>query len=110
MNKRRYPRISIAGLQADISDGKGFFTGTVSDISRAGMSLHDIPRKMDPNAEILSVIIDGHGTHFKLLMKQRWEAATGNYKVIGGQLENSPWDWTEFVMQHEPQTDDIFWE
>lgn len=108
MNQRRHPRIPINGLQADISDGKGFFTGTVTDISRFGMSLNDIPLKMDPDADILSVIIEGQGTHFKLLIRQKWESASGLYKVIGGQIENSPWDWTEFVMQHEPDADDIW--
>ncbi len=109
MNKRRHPRIPIRGLNADISDGKGFFTGRVTDISRFGMSLGEIPKKLDANADILSVIIDGKGAHFKLLMKQKWEShTTDTSKIIGGQIENSPWDWAEFVMQLEPEQDDIW--
>jgi hypothetical protein len=108
MNKRRHPRIPIRGLTADISDGKGFFTGSVTDISRFGMSLNHIPSDLDPDADILSVIIDGQGAHFKLLVKQKWESGNGKSKIIGGQIENSPWDWTEFVMQLEPDQDDIW--
>lgn len=108
MDKRRHPRIPIRGLSADISDGKGFFTGTVMDISRFGMSFNHIPKTLDGDADILSVIIDGQGTHFKLLIKQKWESDTGNSKTIGGQIENSPWDWAEFIMQLEPDKDDIW--
>jgi len=108
MDKRKYPRVPIRGLNADISDGKGFFTGTVMDISRVGMSLDQIPKTLDGNADILSVIIDGQGNHFKLLVKQKWEIESGKTKIIGGQIENSPWDWTEFIMGIEPDQDDIW--
>lgn len=109
MNQRKHPRIPVSGLQADISDGKGFFTGMVADISRYGMALNEIPVKLDPEADILSVIIEGHGAHFKLLVKQKWEiSTTAMHKVIGGQIENSPWDWTEFVILHEPEDDDLW--
>ena len=72
------------------------------------MSLDRIPKNLDPDADILSVIVDGQGSHFKLLVKQKWETDAGVVKVIGGQIENSPWDWTEFVMQLEPGQDDIW--
>jgi hypothetical protein len=108
MDKRRHPRIPVRGLRADISDGKGFFTGTVMDISHAGMSLTHIPKHLDANADILSVIVDGQGSHFKLLVKQKWENEGGNSKIIGTQIENSPWDWTEFIAQLEPEQDDIW--
>lgn len=108
MDKRRHPRIPIRGLRADISDGKDFYTGTVMDISRFGMSLNRIPKNLDASADILSIIIDGQGTHFKLLVKQKWENDNETSKTIGGQIENSPWDWTEFIMQLEPEQDDIW--
>lgn len=108
MEKRRYPRIPTRGLQADISDGKGFYSGTVTDISRVGVSLGEISQALDPDADILSVIVDGDGAHFKLLIKQKWETSAGKFKVIGGQIEHSPWDWTEYVKQLEPDGDDLW--
>lgn len=107
MDKRRYPRIPIRGLSADISDGNGFFSGTVTDISQAGMSLNHISRHLDSDAQILSVIVEGQGAHFKLLVKQKWESTTGEFKAIGTQIENSPWDWTDFVGKHETEEDDV---
>lgn len=108
MNQRKFPRIPMSGLQADISDGKGFYTGQVTDISRNGLSLIDVPARLDPKAHILSVIVEGPGAHFKLLMKQRWESSSGHYKAIGGEIEDSPWNWMQFVMQYESDEDDLW--
>lgn len=99
----------IAQIEADISDGKGFFTGTVQDISRFGLSISNVPKRLDNAADIYSVILDGPGTHFKLLAKPVWEEDDGLSKTIGAQIENSPWTWTEYVMRHEPHSDDELW-
>ena len=102
MNKRKHPRITISHIEADISDGRGFYTGTVQDISRFGLSITNIPKRLDKDADIYSVILDGPGTHFKLLARPVWEQEDGLNKRIGAQIENSPWTWTEYVMRHEP--------
>ena len=101
MDKRRHPRIVIENIEADISDGKGFFNGVVVDISRFGISISDIPKRLDNSADIYSVILDGPGIHFKLLVRPIWEKQNGYSKTIGAQIENSPWTWAEFVMNHE---------
>ncbi|MEE4166120.1 MAG: PilZ domain-containing protein [Desulfocapsaceae bacterium] len=102
MNQRKHPRIAIPRIEADISDGRGFYNGTVNDISRFGISISNIPKRLDTSAEMYSIILDGPGTHFKLLARPVWEEADGVSKTIGAQIENSPWTWTEFVMRHEP--------
>ena len=101
MQKREYPRLEIANIQADVSDGKGFFTGEVKDLSRFGLAITDIPRDLDNSSDIYSVILDGPGTHFKLLVRPIWELDDGVSKTIGARIENSPWTWTEFVMRQE---------
>ncbi len=106
MNQRKHPRISIPHIEADISDGRGFYTGTVSDISRFGLSISNIPKRLDKSAEMYSVILEGPGTHFKLLARPVWATEDGTSKTIGAQIENSPWTWTEFVMRHEPVPED----
>lgn len=108
MNKRRHPRIAVTGMVADISDDKGFFTGTVHDISRFGMALDGIPEKMNAHAKHLTVIVDGLGGHFKLRVAPRWETVAGRQKIVGGQIEHSPIAWTDFVMRFEPKDDDIW--
>lgn len=107
MEKRRYPRMALQGIVADISDGKGFFSGRVHDISRFGLSLNDIPKKIDEHA-LLTIIVDGRGGHFKLRMKPCWDATAGMQKIIGGEIEQTSFAWTEFVKQFEPASDDIW--
>lgn len=101
--------MALTGMVADISDGRGFFSGTVHDISRAGLALDDIPPKMNSQAEYLTVIIDGQGVHFRLKIIPRWETIAGSQKIIGGQIEKTPFAWTEFVIRFEPKDDD-FWD
>ncbi len=106
---RKHPRMTIPHIEADISDGKGFFTGTVQDISRFGLSISDIPKRLDRTADIYSVILDGPGTHFKLLARPIWEEDDGLSKTIGAVIENSPWTWTEYVMRQEPEQEEDIW-
>ena len=101
--------MNISHIEADISDGKGFFTGMVTDISRFGLSITDVPNRLDESADIYSVILDGPGTHFKLLARPVWEEDEGGSKTIGAQIENSPWTWTEYVMRHEPEDEENIW-
>lgn len=108
MEKREHPRMEIPDLQADISDGKGFYTGTVKNISRFGLAISDIPRNIDKTSDIYSVILDGPGTHFKLLVRPVWDEDDGAGKTIGAQIENSPWTWTEYVMRQESVANDRF--
>lgn len=108
IEKRRHKRMALNGMSADISDGRGFFTGKVRDISRYGLALDDIPSQMNPHSEYLTIIIDGQGGHFKLKVRPRWETTTGNQKSIGGQIENTSFAWTEFVMRYEPEKNDIW--
>lgn len=108
MNKRRHPRIAMTGMVADISDGRGFYTGMVHDISRYGLALEDIPAKINSHVDHLTVIVDGQGGHFKLRVNPKWEDVAGRQKLIGGRIEHCSIAWTNFVMHFEPEPDDIW--
>lgn len=101
MQIREYPRLEVPHIQAEVSDGKGFFTGSVKNISRFGLAITDIPVDLDNSSEIYSVILDGPDSHFKLLVRPVWETDDGISKTIGIRIEISPWTWTEFVMRQE---------
>ena len=96
--------MEVLDLQADISDGNDFFTGTVKNISRFGLAMTDIPDALNQDAEMYSVILDGPGIHFKLLVRPMWEYTDDGGKTIGAMIENSPWTWTDYVMGKEPLT------
>ena len=72
-------------------------------MSRFGLAIADISPDLDRDSDIYTVIIDGPGTHFKLLVRPVWEKDDGNSKTIGARIENSPWTWTDFVMRQETQ-------
>jgi hypothetical protein len=110
MQKREYPRIEVPHLQADVSDGKGFFNGSVKNISRFGLAISNLPFDLDDTSDLYSVIIDGPGTHFKLLVRPVWETNDGISKTIGTRIENSPWTWTEFVIRQETLSDHLLTE
>lgn len=108
MNMRKHPRIAMTGMVADISDGKGFFSGTVHDISRFGLSLEDIPAKLNSHVDHLTVIIDGRGGHFKLRLSPTWETVNGRQKLVGGRIDQYSAAWTNFVMNFEPEPEDVW--
>jgi hypothetical protein len=108
MEKRRHPRIGNIPYLVDISDGVGFYTGYVNNLSRFGICLQDIPNRLNQHAEKLSVVISGGGQNFKIKARARWTEQQKYSKNIGLEIVNAPWGWTEFVMEKEPPQDDIW--
>jgi len=99
---RGHPRMDVLEIQADISDGNEFFSGTVKNISRFGLAISDIPDTLDRDSDMYSIILDGPGIHFKLLVRPVWEQHDDGHRTIGAVIENSPWTWTDYVMGKEP--------
>ncbi len=110
MEKRQHQRMSVAGLQADISDGIGFYAGTVGDISRKGMHLVDLPARIDDTVTEMIVVIAGKNRSFKMLLEPKWASLQDKQKSVGFEIINTPWEWTEFVTGFEPQMEEDVWE
>lgn len=108
MEKRKHQRMEVKNLWADVSDGKGFFSGTVSDLSRFGLCMSDLPGKFDNNSQRISIVISGQGKNFKMLVRPRWSQKEANQKCVGVEIMNAPWGWTEFVMNFEPAPPDVW--
>jgi len=106
MENRRHQRMAIKNLWADVSDGKGFFSGVVTDLSRFGLRMTDLPGKLDNNSQRFSIVLSGHGKNFKILAKPRWSHKETTQKSVGVEIVNAPWGWTEFVMNFEPTSVD----
>lgn len=101
MEKRRHQRITVNNIWADVSDGKGFFSGEVTDLSRFGLRMTDLPEKLDNSSQRLSIVVSGYGKNFKMLVRPRWSQKELNQKSVGVEIINAPWGWTEFVMDFE---------
>lgn len=110
MENREYHRMEVLGLSADISDGVGFFPGLVNDVSRFGMRMVDLPKRIDEKAKKMTVVISGLGRNFKMLVRPRWSEQVGLRKMVGFEIVNSPWEWTEFVMKYEPKKEQDVWD
>jgi hypothetical protein len=108
MEKRRHQRMTVDSLWADVSDGRGFFSGMVTDLSRFGLGVTDLPVKLDHTSQRFSIVISGHGRNFKMLVKPRWVKTATGRKWVGVEILNAPWAWTEFVMAFKPQPVDVW--
>lgn len=106
MQNRQFPRIENSNMLADISDGKRFFSGYVSNLSRSGLCIEDIPQRMDHKARKVSVVLSGKEGTFKMVTCPRWSWQRGSSKSLGLEILNAPVGWAEFVMQHEPVSQD----
>ena len=102
MERRKYQRIAMENLSVDVSDGIGFFPGVVSDVSRFGISIADLPMRLNGDVKKMTVVVSGQGGHFKMNIRPRWSAKDGLRKSVGAEITNAPWGWTEFVMNFEP--------
>lgn len=108
MNKRRYKRMEVPGLLVDVSDGIGFFSGTVIDISRFGLLLDDISSRFNDKASNVSIVVSAKGRSFKMMATSKWVDEENHKKRVGIKILNAPWDWTEFVMESEPSEGEAF--
>ena len=106
MNKRKHTRITIEGLDVDISDGIGFSSGSANNISRFGIGLTNVANKLSIDEDNYTVVISGHNNGFKLKVDPKWEEVNGHSKIIGVEIHNAPLAWTEFVKNLEPKPDD----
>mgnify|MGYP002631874701 CR=1 FL=1 len=108
MNKRRHQRVEIPNLIANLSDGVDSFSGTVRDVSRVGILLADIPKRLNNLGEQLSVVISAKGKKFKMLVIPKWVSGDNSEKIMGLAILDAPIDWTMFVMDYEPKYEDIW--
>lgn len=106
MEKRRHERIENQHILADLSDGTGFFTGTVKDFSRFGLLLDDVPKRLDETSAQMSVVIQNATESFKFKAKTRWTKKQAVSKMIGFEIVDAPWGWAEFVIKNEDEPKD----
>ena len=102
MDKRRHQRITLKNLSVDVYDGHRFFSGIVSDVSRFGFCINDLPKNLYEDVKKMTVVISGQGKHFKMTVKPRWSARDNLTKSVGAEILDAPWDWIDFVMDFEP--------
>ena len=90
---------------ADVFDGKGVFSGTVEDLSRKGIQLKNIPKRLNDKVKKFSVVVSDGARSFKLLARPRWTRKRSISQTLGVEIVKAPLGWTEFVMSLEQPAD-----
>ena len=108
MSKRRHQRVEVRNLVARLSDGVESFAGTVSNISRLGLLLKDIPQRLKSQKDKLSIIVSAKGKDFKMQVEPVWVGENKAQIQMGVAIINPPLAWTMYAMICEPADDDIW--
>ena len=95
--KRNHLRVVVEEMTADVSDGDHSCTGIVCNISKLGIGLMDLPETIIKKADKLSLIIRKEGVHYPMYLIPQWSDKNGSKVAMGGELENVPEDWGNFV-------------
>ncbi len=101
MENRKHPRIVKKNISVDLADGTGFFSGTISDFSRFGFCVTDIPEKLNVDVNLMTVVVSDHDKRFRINVKPRWSKKVRHKKSLGAEILDAQWGWTEFVMNFE---------
>lgn len=107
IDNRKYLRIAMQDMKADISDDIGFCTAQVKDISQFGICLTELSRKLRVKGDNFMMVLSGQGHRFKLHAQGKWEEERGTAR-LGVEIKNAPWAWTEFVSAMEPANKDVW--
>lgn len=94
---RTYPRFTQNNMIVDISDGHGFFTGFVGNISKAGLFIKQIPTTLDDEYKRLTVIVAKKEANFRLIIRPQWVQEEGFTKDIGARIVESSDTWKKYI-------------
>ena len=109
MKKRKHLRMAIESLSIDVADGIGFYRGMVSDVSRLGICMTDLPKRLNGDVKIMTIVISDKEKHFKMQVRPRWYTHGGIRISVGAEIINAPCDWTQFVEDLEPVLEKNVW-
>jgi len=108
MNRRLNQRIEVQNVVANLSNEVESFSGTINDVSRAGMLLTDIPQELHDCGEKLSIIVSAKNIEYKMLVLPKWINENSAEKRMGLEILDAPLEWILFVMDYQP-TDENIW-
>lgn len=101
MERRQYVRTSMDGMTVYICDEDGLCGGTLKDISRFGVCITDIPRKLQIQNGSFDAVIHGAGYSFKLHLQEKWKVRKNQTTMVGAVIDSAPRDWAEMTLRNE---------
>lgn len=109
MEKRAHDRTVLTDFSFDAYDGVGFFRGNIADVSRFGICMTDLPRKMKSGKLRIKIIVTGQGKSFKMQVMPKWASDKGCGKTLGAEILSPPLGWAEFIISLEPKQKADVW-
>ncbi len=94
---RTHPRFSIKNMSVDISDGRGFFAGAVGDISRFGLCMKLVSKKLRAKGIYFSIVASKNGKYFQMTVVPCWNCISGYTQDIGVRIIQSPPEWEQYI-------------
>ena len=88
-------------MEITLSDRVGFSNGTVKDISRFGVCVTDLPRRLEPENENITAIVITQDKRFRFDLNPLWEKQDGLTMAMGTTISHVPREWVELVCQLE---------
>jgi len=101
--QRKHQRVAVDGMSVDLSDGTGFCSGVVQDISQSGLCVADMTMRFGKNSGVFTVVAASGHRRFKLRVKPVWEESSGSTKRMGLEIREPSWAWLEYVWSLELQ-------
>ena len=99
MEKRHHPRIPLRNLFVDASDGFEFCQGRISDISKSGVCMTDLPKSFSRDANEMTAIITGRGKYFRMIVRPKWSTSDDIGQSVGAEIIDPPLSWKEFILR-----------
>jgi len=88
----------------DVSDGIGFCTGTVQDVSRVGLCLTDLAKRFGQDMDTYTAVASSGSEYFKFRVRPRWEQAGSVSKRMGVEITEPSGPWMDFVSRLEAKS------
>jgi len=108
MERRQHVRSSMDGMTVYICDENGLCGATLRDVSRFGVCLTDIPRKLQTQNGSFDAVIHGAGYSFRLHLQEKWKVRNDQTTMVGAVIDSVPWDWAEMTLRNEVRTGNVF--
>lgn len=101
MKRNRENRVDVA-LTTTIGVGNFMFEGMVTNVSRNGFMVTDLPIRFDPNAKNISTIIATPRGNFKLEVRPTWVRASNYSKDVGFEILSYGSRWMQLLDELDP--------
>ncbi len=105
--QNREPRVEFQ-MVSTIADGNMLFEGMVSNISRNGLKVVDLPTKCRMKAKEYKAVISAKGRNYRLSLYPVWMEKNGMHIEVGFKIVTPTADWYLLLKELDPPERDIW--